>query len=316
MLLPVGLLAGAGFYLSRNSIKNPLAVYHGPARLVVDKVEVVPATPLDIYKGFDTRIEIEGHVEGRSKLPPIVPPAQGGIGMDTENERFVLVDNRDSKVLRRIHPAESQLMMHVSGMEKIKLTLLLKAQNLSTTPQEVQLRGDVAFERSYFPGAKRGRIQVERLAAPIAVIVRQPGRKIPTPRPNRNPGVKLTDTRLESVSPTNSLYGEDSRIALELEQTTPRNSQHKYLSVIGTPYLQDAQGRKYSKFKFSNRSVSPPRPFTAPMNPSYSGGEDKSTIYLGVPLNQIPSKLRPLTLHMKVSVNQRWPLHVSTVVRP
>lgn len=55
MLVPCLLLPGAGWYFSRRP---------DPFRLVITEVKVLPVTPLEVSKGYDTKVSFKTHIGG------------------------------------------------------------------------------------------------------------------------------------------------------------------------------------------------------------------------------------------------------------
>lgn len=106
MLLPIALLAGAGLFVSRNPSALPFARDNGPLRLVIERAEVVPITPREVFEGYDTKIKIVGNKVGRS-IKPQKGLLETGYSGGLNNAVLVLKKGHENKLYRSLRNWES-----------------------------------------------------------------------------------------------------------------------------------------------------------------------------------------------------------------
>lgn len=319
MLLPVALLAGAGLFISRNPDAIPFARDNGPLRLVIERAEVVPITPREVFEGYDTKIEIVGHTVGRSVRPTGVRNIDIMTSAHCAKMRLSLRDDRETKTLRALRNGKwSQQITKVGGHD-FDSTILLKLAPLAVTAQDLVFQGEADLHRwygAYTTKTGNGSLH-EHVTAPIDIVVRPAKQKILTPQPSHYQPLNAESIIAEPVLPANSRAGEDMRIALTLRYLGEVNTNRKprFRLVTNSVYVSDQKGRRYSRFMYRT-AATPSGLYKGSIHEMFSGtSTDSTVIWFEMPLKQIPVSAGRLTLHADISVNDCWPRHVSVVVR-
>lgn len=314
MLLPVALLAGAGLFVSRNPNALPFARDNGPLRLVIERAEVVPITPREVFEGYDTKIEIVGNKMGRSIKPQngLLETVDSG---GTSDPHLALKHGPKKIRYRSLNDGDLMREAMTMGRHAVQTTILLKMASLPITKQDLLFRAEVESNQRYVVAAPNSGRRItlnERIAAPVEILVRHAGKKILVPKPSQYCPLKIESKEIIPLSKFIPDRGEDTLVSIHLSNT--ENPEKPYFRVArNSAYIEDEHGKRYRRFLYN---AFPARRYWNDIEHSLmtkdAGG---AAVKFPLPLRQIPASAGRLTLHADIYVNDCWPRHVSVVVR-
>lgn len=301
MLLPVFVLIGVGLWIQRvPSWRNPLAAHIGPYRIVIDEAKLVPVTPRDVAMGWDTKVVVRAHYEGR--LPTNVT------NMDRVSSFSADLFARNSSGEQRLN-TPSLMQPHIWSSPARDGTIAevrLKLSQLPTNGSELIVRGSPRLE--WFAPGSRWKKKLGQTAPTFAVVVRRAGQPTPVPQVSRVSPLKFHSVKIESVGVVGS-GAADTRatvFVLHLQPLSEEEFHHAYFEDV---HLIDARGKRHMIYEQGGLQFGRP---TLTRN-DYDAGMLHQNFTMA--LKSIPRNLDPIHLRASVSVNDCWPLKISVPVR-
>jgi len=237
------------------------------------------------------------------------------------NDDNVLVIEEDRFVI----PLDSNPRV---GMGKLprRLSFLLSLSKMKHSEGAVELRADVL---SYLIGqvpfgrGKNASLAITGLgtlpAVKVLSVVRRPHQLVTVPEFSRETSLTVGQAKTGIESPlTSNFQGGAPAISVDVPLfwkgegfSTVSNDP---LIDLGQPYIEDAHGKKYRRFKYGkNKYFS----FNANVGSSTSSNSNitETSVSYSFPTDAIPFEAGQLTLKTRISGNGEWPVSVSVVVR-
>lgn len=265
----------------------------------LQSVEVVPVTPLDVYKGFDTVVKV------RWRFPN--PPELSGV--KATNTNYVLLNERltyksrkasgkaQNLELTKVFNIESSYSANGDNDSLFRLRLAKQPAKYG----ELTLRATMTG--AFYEGTRRVVIPPRALA----IVVRKNKEIIRVPQVSRYRffRIKTITVQPPEKNPPRKL------IKVTFENLQPGDTDNLHFL---RPRLVDARGKEYEhSIKVGKQYVS-----WVQMSEPADHLVDKRNLvrWFSFPLNLIPKSAGKLTFKTEVSLNDGWPLPVSYVVRP
>lgn len=291
MLLPVFVLIGVGLWIQRvPSWRNPLMAHFGPYRIVIDEAKSVPVTPRDVAMGWDTKVVVRAHYEGR--LPTNVT------NMDRVSSFSADLFARNSSGEQRLNPRLiHQTVMSSPATDGTIGEVRLKLSQLPADGSELIVRGSPRHE--WFAPKSRWKKKLGYTSPTFAVVVRRAGTSTVIPHVSRVSPLKFHSAKIEPISVA-GLGGIDMGITVLILHLKVLKREDIHIARFEDTYLIDAHGKRYTV----HQTV---------MGDGYQSGLIRRDFWIA--LKAIPRSVDPIHLRASVSVNDCWPLKISVLVR-
>jgi hypothetical protein len=312
LVLPVVLLGAVGWYLAR----RPMPRAEGPLHVAIANLKVTPATPREVYEGYDTKVSMILHHEGTADVPKSW--RQVALSTATDNMQLLAVRDGKKRVLvddkqpnRRVFRHRMSMQVNIPGDTEISALFWVKVSDLPRDIGEVRIIGNLTDMIFFSSGVGRVRRahRMKLKPTPFEVTVKKASEEIAPPKPSMEQPFELVEKKVTEVDgeyivsltvrPTGSAvgWGKKPRIEWSLEGDKDNAS------------FVDVKNQRHFKFKDKVGSW-------RGMPPNHMGEYGKDGLYrveYRAPIAQLPKGR--LEFHTTISVNDCWPMPVEVVVR-
>jgi hypothetical protein len=297
LLLPVVALGAFGLWMRGKNVSAKKFEF------TLQSVEVVPATPRDVYEGFDTLVKVKYDFPPAPKLPNAEPAAKPS-GID-EPKLFYKTRGKVQRV--QLLPTDIAVM-NFAGEDRAEIRLRLRT--VPTKYGELTLK---SAARGSFWYNVRGTGTEKDLKVPprsFSIVVRRAGERVTMPQVS-----KYRPFRIKTISRDRTekwpapLERKLIKVTIENFQPTD-NERWRFLRSR----LIDSRGKEYkSSIKVGTQYVS-----WVQISEPADHLVDKHNLvrWFSFPLDLIPKSAGKITFKTEVSLNDSWPLPISYVVRP
>lgn len=304
LVLPALALVAFGFVMQR----EPRLVGRsetGNFSLTIDEIKQEPATPLEVFKGYDTRVTVKYTM---SKAPQIAnAKLVGSSAFGNLNARLIQRKDGAERVLRL--PGVSAVLL--SGLEDTTFLFRLSKVPLSD--------GELTFKTSVCGGyvynkSSGGIKSLYTTPVPVEIVVRKAGETVQIPVVSKYCPLKQEEMKVEAVASAQSVVGENTRVTATVRcLEEPPIEGFKDKCVFSKPRLVDANGKEY--MSFNNKMIGKNMAQIVIGWPGDGGNEKTCHRWFGLPVQLIPKSGGRVTFKTEVSINDGWPLPLSVVVR-
>ena len=306
LLLPVAALTAYGLWMSKPNVsKRPPSRPNNRLGFTVQSIEVVPATPRDVYEGYDTVVKVKYNWPSPPKLPNAIVGAKS-------NDCLVpwLTYKARNKAQRVKTEKDAIRRMVFVGSNRVEFRM-----NLSKVPMkygELTLKSAIWDNWLYNVTGAGGKVTVKVLTAPsipISVVVRKAGERVAPPEVSkRRPFI------IKSIAHDSFLSfrgGNGKTIKITFENLQPTKDARWYFA---NPHLVDARGKEYI---YAIRPGATGFSWAQMSYPADHLVDQRFPVrWFSFPLDLIPKSAGKITFKTEVSLDDCWPLPISYVVRP
>jgi hypothetical protein len=275
----------------------------------VDSIEVEPASPREVYEGYERRVII-------NYRSPAAPEARGMklLGGETGGPMSAELLHRKNGFLRKLNLQRSEGQTSTwSGAKNIIHTLRLS--HIPASAGEITLRCTVPGPRYYYRTAAGATTFITPKLKTIMVVVRKADEKIQVPRVSKYRPFVLKSLATQRRDPAKSMDENDYEVKVVLESTAADADFHRGWRFL-RPRLIDGWGREH---RFTTRLKSGDWARISEMSPIEGGLEaDKPntcTRWFRFPLRLVPKSAGRVTFKTEASYNDGWPMPIEVVVR-
>ena len=308
MLAPILLIGGVGYWQQQRTQKAKQ-----PTRIEVRSLQILPPTPSDVARGFDTRVKLSLGYSGaqprgwgvteivNSKVPiyglteisQIVARQPDAKTSDDSKQKFIAIDDIENgfDAENNVYRGLYRLKLHdVSSSAPIVVKGNLQVETLQAPP------GQIPHHTSD---------RVEELA--WSAVVRAKGIQTSTPpKVSRYSGIKVTKIVRKDVTNSGTRFFHiEVTCAIAPAVARPETEKAAYVPAINDIYLADAKGRR-----IHCRSLGPI--YDANL-PGIGSGPNPTFVFNS--WDTLPANLDDLKFHISLSVNDFWPIEVEKSLR-
>lgn len=295
LLLPCVALGGFAWWQKER--KPPSPEDYAPK---IEQIEVLPATPLQVYQGFDTRVIVRMK-RSRFVLPMPQATPVGFSSVVIKSPAFVNARGLNVSVncIETIETASSKVDEKTFAMK------------LARVPSEI---GEVRFTSVVwqwynFKHYKQDVAQ-KSVLVPVSVVVRRQGETVRLPtKVTRYRPFALTDLKVSIPRMTDLSGQSDTEASFVLRAANSATVLPFDAARIFDTRLEAEQGAAYQQYDKKYQQ------FIHEFGRGTVGSNDDLRRVFQFPLKQIPKSAGRVTLKALVSVDDCWPLPISVVVR-
>ncbi len=300
MLAPILLIGGVGYWQQQRTQKD-----NQPTRIEVRSLEVLPPTPSDVARGFDTRVKLSlGYLGAQPR----------GWGV-TDWQKFSLsrisqptvVPSKISKQKIEVRDVENRF----DARNAVYIgTYLMKLRAVSN---DVPVVLSASFQSSELQKTPMGTALVMNIERALnwRVVVRQKGVKTSSLAPASHfNGLKLKSITLDDKRKGKSSWNFDIRVVCELipPLVDERTVWSRISPMHGDIYLTDSKGQRFKGLTYS--------PVMRIINDKGEMGLSPKQVELSFySWENFPKDTSDLTFHTKISVDDLWPLEIKVPIK-
>ncbi len=284
MLVPCLLLIGVGTYFSRRPAKE--------FQIVIDEAKLMPATPLEVFKGYDMRLVVKTHLinlpRGEEPSPNLNYRQYSDLEIsyvkNGKETALPLLGYADCLAARR----EDLMWNRTFGLKLAKVPVSLGRLNLRLTASGDQLNYSLH------------RVVRKTPKVSLSLPLRQVGQRIVRPQPN-----KIRPFKLKNITSQWLIYAKGGKWLVTVHLTllddsiTNESLSEKILDNI----VLDTNKGKIPQWKFYQGSDS-----------QMNGKSAEINFYVDTTMF-FPPNISNATFKADLSINDCWPQPFSIVLR-
>lgn len=307
LLLPVAALAAYGLWTrDNNSTIRQHSRPTGRYEFTLQSVEVAPATPRDVYEGFDTLVMVKYVYPSAPKLANSTPSA-----ISIPNLIDPRLIYRDGDKFQRVGAAQNGKPKGMS-YDFDKAIFRLRLLKIPAKYGALTFKSGITGGHYLNVTGANGKLTVSALRTPIlpiSVVVRKAGEVVETPQVSKHRPFKVKTIGFDALRSQRRDGTKTIEVVIENLEPTDKDS-WRFLH----PRLVDARGREYEySIKVGKQYVS----WVQMLTPADHLVDKQDLVrWFSFPLNLIPKSAGKITFKTEISLDDCWPLPISYVVRP
>ena len=305
LVLPCVALASFAWWQSQKKNKYPTS--SDPIAPVILKAELEPATPLDVYNGWDTRFVLEAQVPSHMAAKPgdYATSAQADL-----HDRTLHYQHAGREVVLPM-PNGKRFQGSIRNSVTTTTTLLMKLRELPITSSPVTFRGGViaSYVKSATVNGVPRNVVTKSKPIPFSVVVRRANQRVVLPVVSRYRPFSLDKVAVkrEKIHSGKAVLSDTT---VEMIFSVANSD---FVPTLNNIRLVDGRGKEHQTFLSPTTKIP-----VSPMWRSHSAKDSPDGKYhqwLSFPVSFLPKSTGRITFKTDVSVNSCWPLPISVVVR-
>jgi hypothetical protein len=287
LLLPMLAIGGAAWWTGA----GPGRASREPFRLVVERVERLPATPRDVAEGFDARFVVSlGHRGAKPAAWGETPRLSGSGRLEWKHRS----PKRGGRAWQHRDATEygGRQLLFDPASQSYKYTVAARVANVPAHWGDLQLQ----LNLDGFVDSKGSSILPVISKTALAVPLRRAGEVVAAPA-NISRFCPLKIRRIQFKDGTNVRPSLGVTVFFQPLQAPQESGQH--ISTVGNKYFEDENGKRYP---------------TNSTGWSVTGLDSYNSYNWWLNRRDMPSKARRLTFHTRLSLGETWPINIRVVL--
>ena len=301
MFAPILLIGGVGYWQQQRTQKA-----NQPTRIEVRSLKILPPTPSDVARGFDTRVKLSLGYSGAQ-------PRGWGIN-GFQNFSLVRISQPNASQLtnsgQKVIPVRDVWNRFDNENDVYVGTYLMKSRELPSNAPIVLNGAFQSQEPKQTPQAVTIVGKVEKDLKWRAIVRRKGIEKSEPPLVSHFNGLKLKSIALHDKRKGKSSHNFDIVVICELLPALidERTAWERITPMQGDVYLANSKGQRFESLTYS--------PVMRSINDSRETGLSPEKVELSFySWEDFPQDATDLTFHAKISVDDLWPLEINIPVK-